>query len=146
MIIENQWCNIFEYGKMNSKKTIKIWTTVLVKECEGKTAAEQRAVILRLKGILKSKKRGYLLERIVRDALGAMNKLARFEIVLAHSQPAGAIAGLEDKLAERFDRGDEADIKVDPAIIGGFIAKTDQYLMDASIKGNLEQLKKIYQN
>jgi F-type H+-transporting ATPase subunit delta len=130
---------------MNSKKIIKIWTTVLVKECHGLTAAEQKAVILRLKEILKSKKKGYLLARIVRDALAAMKKLARFEIVLAHPIPAAAIDELEDKLADKFDRGDEADIKIDPAVIGGFIAKTDQYLMDASIKGNLEQLRKIYQ-
>jgi len=131
---------------MNSKKLIKIWTTVLVKECHGKAAAEQKAVILRLKEILKGKKKGYLLARIVGDALAAMKKLARFEIVLAHPIPAGAIGVLENKLADKFDRGDEADIKIDPAVIGGFIAKTDQYLMDASIKGNLEQLRKLYQN
>ncbi len=131
---------------MNSKKIIKIWTLALIKECAQKSAAEQKKAILRLKAILKEKKRGYLLERIVRDALGAMKKAARFEIVLARPQSAAMLEKLESGLAKRLDRDDDADIKIDPAIIGGFLAKTDQYLIDASVKGNLEQLKKTYQN
>jgi len=119
---------------------------VLIKECTGKTAAEQKSIMLRLKEILRSKKRGYLLQRIVRDALAAMKKQAKFEITLAHSQSDDAIKQLEDKLAARLDSGDEADIKIDPSIIGGFIAKTDQYLVDASVKGSLEQIKRIYKN
>jgi F0F1-type ATP synthase delta subunit len=130
---------------MNSKKTIKIWTMVLIKECAGKTAVEQKKIILRLKEILKSKKRDYLLQRIVRDALGAMKKQARFEITLAHPQAADAVGKLEKKLADGFGSDDEADVNIDPAIIGGFVAKTEQYLIDASVKGFLEQLKKIYQ-
>ncbi|MFZ3074234.1 MAG: F0F1 ATP synthase subunit delta [Minisyncoccales bacterium] len=130
---------------MNSKKTIKIWTMVLVKECAGKTAVEQKKIILRLKEILKSKKRGYLLRRIVRDALNAMKKQARFEITMAHSQSAEAVGKLKNRLAVRFGGDEDADVDIDPAIIGGFVAKTDHYLIDASVKGFLKQLKKSYQ-
>jgi len=130
---------------MNSKKAIKIWTTVLIKECDGKSAAEQKKIILRLKEVLRAKKREYLLKKIVENALNAMKKRARFEITLAHDQSEAVIEKLEDKLGDKFGKDDAADINIDPKIIGGFVAKTDEYLYDASVKGWLEQLKKNYQ-
>lgn len=129
---------------MNSKKAIKIWTAALIKECCGKTAAEQKKIILRLKEILKAKKRDYLLARIVLEALAEMKKMAKFEIVFAREQTAEVCAKLENKLARRLGAGEDADIKINPAIIGGFVAATDKYRIDASIKGQIEQLKKSY--
>jgi F0F1-type ATP synthase delta subunit len=35
-------------------------------------------------------------------------------------------------------------VKIDPLIVGGFIAATDKYLIDASIKGQLKQLGKNF--
>jgi len=80
---------------MNSKKAIKIWTAALIKECFGKSAAEQKKVILRLKEVLRAKKRDYLLGKIVSNALGEMKKRAKFEIVFAREQPAEVSAKLE---------------------------------------------------
>lgn len=130
---------------MNSKKAIKIWTIALIKECDGKSAAEQKRVILRLKEVLKAKKREYLLKKIVENALAAMKKQARFEITLAHGQSGAAVEKLEEKLGKKFGKEDTADINLDPGIIGGFVARTDEYLYDASVKGWLDQLKKNYQ-
>jgi F0F1-type ATP synthase delta subunit len=141
-------CRNFGEGKkktenMNSKKAIKIWTAVLIKECAGKTATEQKKMILRLKEILKAKKRDYLLPRIVTNALAEMKKQARFELVLAMPHAKETLSKLEDKLAGSLDVVDDADIKIDPAIIGGFVARTEQFLVDASIKGQIEQLRKL---
>ena len=129
---------------MNSKKAIKIWTAALIKECFGKSAAEQKKVILRLKEVLRGKKRDYLLEKIVSNALREMKKRAKFEIVFAREQSPEVCAKLEKILARRMENGENADVKIDPLIVGGFIAATDKYLIDASIRGQLEQLGKNF--
>jgi F0F1-type ATP synthase delta subunit len=129
---------------MNSKQLIKVWTRVLIKEAKGKTAAEQKKIFVRLYEILKNKKKEYLFAKILERVLVAMEKETKFEIVLAHEQPIEAVNRLEERLGKLLCvRG--ARVRTDPAIIGGFIAKSDQYLVDASVKGFLEQLKKIYQ-
>jgi len=131
---------------MDSKKAIKIWTAALIKECAGKTAVEQKKIILRLKEILKVQKRDYLLKKIVGNTLAQMKKQAKFEIILAREQSAEVVANLEKILAKQLDIGEDADVAIDPSIIGGFVAITDKYLIDASAKGYLEQLEKLYQN
>ena len=130
---------------MNSKQLIKIWTRVLIKEANGKTTAERKKIFVRLYEILKSKKKEYLFPKILERVLVSMEKEAKFEIVLAHEQPLEAVNKLEEKLGKLLCARD-AQVRTDPAIIGGFIAKTDQCLIDASIKGFLEQLKKLYQS
>jgi F0F1-type ATP synthase delta subunit len=129
---------------MNSKQLIKVWTRVLIKEAKGKTAAEQKKIFVRLYEILKNKKKEYLFAKILERVLVALEKEMKFEIVLAHEQPIEAVRRLEERLGKLLCARD-ARLRTDPAIIGGFIAKSDQYLVDASVKGFLEQLKKIYQ-
>ena len=116
----------------------------MIKECFGKSAAEQKKVILRLKEVLRAKKRDYLLGKIVSNALGEMKKRAKFEIVFAREQPAEVSAKLEKILGGRMENGEDADVRIDPSIVGGFIAATDKYLIDASIRGQLEQLGKNF--
>ncbi|MFZ3100447.1 MAG: F0F1 ATP synthase subunit delta [Minisyncoccales bacterium] len=128
---------------MNSKKAIKIWTAALVKECSGKSAGEQKKIILRLKEILGAQKRDYLLAKIVSSALEEMKKRAKFEITFAREHDLTMRARLEKKLAECLGASEDADIKINPSIIGGFVAATDGYRMDASIKGQIEKLKKL---
>lgn len=129
---------------MNSKKLVKIWKTVLVEECAQKTAAEQKKLILRLKEVLKSKKKDYLLACIVRGALAEMKKRAKFEIVFARKQSPEVVDKLEKKLSRGLDADEDADIEIDASLIGGFVALTDKYLVDASIKGQLDQLRKNF--
>ena len=129
---------------MNSKQLIKIWTRVLIEAFEGKSAAEQKKVFGRLKAILKSKKKEYLLRKIAENTIAAMKKETEFEIIMAHEQPLDTVNKLEEKLA-RILCAEDAQVRTDPALIGGFVAKTDQCLIDASVKGFLQQLKKIYQ-
>jgi F-type H+-transporting ATPase subunit delta len=131
---------------MNSKQTIKIWTRVLGETLEGKPAAEQKAVLSRLKEILEGKKKGYLLDEIIRRTSAAMARRKRLEITVAHAQSAETIDKLRKKLEKSFSEWAEVNTKVDPGIIGGFIAKTEQYILNASVKNQLDQLRKIYQN
>ena len=118
---------------------------MLAGACAGKTAAAQKKIFGRLKEILKGKKKEYLLPKIVENTLALMAKENRFEIVLAHEQSGESFNKLEERLARVLCAAD-AKMKIDAALIGGFIAKTDQCLIDASVKGKLEQLKKTYQS
>ena len=131
---------------MNSKRTIKIWTIVLAKACAGKTKAEQKAAILRLAEILESKKKGYLLAKIIERTLVGMSKQKKLEITIAHAQTDETIEKLKKNIAKRLDGWEEVETKINPGIIGGFIARTEQCLLDASVKNQLEQLRKRYES
>ena len=72
-----------------------------------------------------------------------MKKRAKFEITFAREHDLTMRARLEKKLAECLGASEDADIKINPSIIGGFVAATDGYRMDASIKGQIEKLKKL---
>jgi F0F1-type ATP synthase delta subunit len=131
---------------MNSKQTILIWTRVLVEACLEKTATEQKKIILRLEEILKRKKKEYLLPRIIKKAFAIMEGRSKMELTLAHSQSPETIDKLTKKLAKHFDGWDEIKTAVDTGIIGGFVAKTEEYIFNASVRNYLDQLKKKYGN
>jgi F0F1-type ATP synthase delta subunit len=130
---------------MNSKQSIKIWSRVLTEACEGKPAAEQKKAVKRLEEILKAKKKGYLLPVIAANAFGEIENKSKFDIVMAHPQSPELVEKLKKKIAKRFGSGADAKVAVDPKLIGGFVAKSSQYLLDASVKNHLQQLKKIYE-
>lgn len=130
---------------MNSKQAVKIWSRVLAEACDGKTAAEQKKTVARLAEILKAKKKGYLLAEIVKNAFAALEDKNRLEITLAHPQSDELVRSLGKKIAAKFRDGRDTAVAVNPAIIGGFTAKSSQYLLDASVKSRLEKLKKTFE-
>ena len=131
---------------MNSKQTIKIWSRVLMEAGADKSVAEQKKIIHRLGEILKSKKKDYLLEKIVNNALTSIENQSKLEITLARSQSQEFTNELAKKISAKLGANAAAKISIDPSLIAGFCAKTSQYIFNASIKNNLEQLKKTYTN
>lgn len=117
----------------------------MTEACEGKPAAEQKKAVKRLEEILKAKKKGYLLPVIAANAFGEIENKSKFDIVMAHPQSPELVEKLKKKIAKRFGSGADAKVAVDPKLIGGFVAKSSQYLLDASVKNHLQQLKKIYE-
>lgn len=93
----------------------------MIKEANGKTIAERKKIFVRLYGILKGKKKEYLFPKILERVLVSMEKEAKFEIILAHEQPLEAVNKLEEKLGKLLCVRD-AQVRTDPAIIGGFVA------------------------
>lgn len=131
---------------MNSKQLIKIWSRVLVEACEGKNLAEQKKIIARLGTILKAKKKEHLLAQIVKNAFEIIEAETKLEITLAHPQSAEFIDKLKKKIAGKFEGNGAVEVAVSPSIIGGFKVKSSQYILDASVKSYLEQLRKNYEN
>jgi F0F1-type ATP synthase delta subunit len=129
---------------MNSKKVIAIWSKALVALLEGKAGAEQKKTIERLALLLKQKKKTYLLSPILDRTDEQLKKRNRLQLIVAHDLPKDATSHLEKRLASHFGGANAAQVCVDPDLIGGFVARTQDCLIDASIKNFLTELKHHY--
>jgi F-type H+-transporting ATPase subunit delta len=84
----------------------------------------------------------YLMALAYRDIYRKENNISQVRITTAVELPAGEM----DKLRGVVERAVKAssleyDYVVDPTIIGGFIIDVDSTRMDASVSGELEQLR-----
>ena len=69
----------------------------------------------------------------------AKQKEGMVELELTTARP--LTASLKEMISDLFAKKVELTEKVDPTLIGGFVAKTHDMIMDASIKGRLNQFK-----
>lgn len=129
---------------MKSVKIISIWTRVLAEVLDGKTASERKRLISKLEEILKLKKKEYLLPKILHNTLEIFTRRKRLELTLARDHSADTVDALKRKLSGYFGKEKIVEVTVDGNIIGGFIAKTEDYIVDASVKKFLNQLHNIY--
>lgn len=64
----------------------------------------------------------------------------------ARLRTAVPVPGLEDRisklLSERFGGGFELESGVDPSLIGGYVVELDDYTLDASVKHQLDTLRR----
>ena len=79
----------------------------------------------------------YLMALAYRDIYRKENNISQVRITTAVELPAGEM----DKLRAVKASSLEYDYVVDPTIIGGFIIDVDSTRMDASVSGELEQLR-----
>ena len=84
----------------------------------------------------------YLMALAYRDIYRRENHISMVRITTAMELPEAEIAKLKGVVERNFrDSTFEYDIKVDPAIIGGFVIDVDSTRMDASVSNELEQLR-----
>ena len=74
--------------------------------------------------------------------LDAHRGIEHAEVLTALSLDEGDKQRLSSKLGELVRRKVIVDARVDPAIIGGFKARVDDMLIDASVRNRLESLRK----
>lgn len=67
--------------------------------------------------------------------------LLRADVTAASELDDKALERIRDYVRETFHCDTELHVKIDPALIGGFILDIEHDRMDASIKGRLEKLK-----
>ena len=77
-------------------------------------------------------------ENFANEKLG----IVRAEIISATELDGETVRKIETKIEELFGKKPEISIKLDPSLIGGFIVKVADKVIDASIKTQLENLKK----
>ena len=68
-------------------------------------------------------------------------KKKEVSLTVARKIDEDAFAQIKAKINEVFGKEKETKIKIDENIIGGFLVKSRDYLIDASIKGMLNKLR-----
>jgi F0F1-type ATP synthase delta subunit len=128
---------------MKNKKIITIWARLLMQTLDGKEVAQQIAILERVGAVLSAKKKDYLLPKIVEMVSEGFKKRAQLEITFARAQEEQTLQQIKRQLA---GIGKKKTIMVveNPDIIGGFVAKTEDYIINASIADYLDQLRRQY--
>jgi len=68
--------------------------------------------------------------------------IVKAEIVSAVEMDEETLSRIKEKIENLFGKEAEITVKLDPSLIGGFIVKVADKVLDASIKTQLEMLKK----
>jgi F-type H+-transporting ATPase subunit delta len=69
-------------------------------------------------------------------------RLLPVEVTSAVALDEDTIAGIGDRVGEQTDRKVELSSRVDPDILGGIVLRVGNSILDASIRGRLNQLRK----
>ena len=128
---------------MKNKKIITTWARALTQIFDGQSASDRQKTLMRVQAVLAQKKKDYLLPKILEAVINDIQKRDRLEIIFAREQDKETVEKIMVKLAA-VGKGKEAAVRTDEAIIGGFVAKTRDYIVNASIKDYLDQLKRQY--
>ena len=112
---------------------------VILAVCEGKLGAEGANLV----GLLSENKRLNLLPEIVQlfEAMKATQEgVLEAHVTTAFELSAAQMAGLLAKLETKFGRKISATQSVDKELIGGVVIQVGDEVMDASVRGGLENL------
>ncbi len=131
---------------MNSQKTILSWTKALVQSLDGKPKKERGEIFKRLVRSLAEKKKNYLLPRILKKAENIVSRRNKIELTLSRGQSPVLAAIIKKKLQKTFGEDKEIEIKEDEGTIGGFRARSENFLIKATVKDFLDLLKEKYQH
>ena len=77
-------------------------------------------------------------EQFVNERLG----IVKAEIISAMELDEEVLKKIKEKIEQLFGKKAEVSVKLDPSLIGGFVVKVADKVLDASIKHQLEELKK----
>lgn len=84
----------------------------------------------------------YLMALAYRDLYRSENKISQVRIITAAELPEAEMKKLHEVVEKSFkDTTFEYTTEVDPEIIGGFVIDVDSVRMDASVSGELAQLR-----
>ena len=67
----------------------------------------------------------------------------RVRLTIAHDLPENVLNSISEKLKDLLGKDVILDVKINPEILGGFVATTNSLLIDGSIKNNLIKLLKV---
>ncbi len=120
------------------EKKVELAKTVISKV---KPSSELKKVLLLLAekdrlGLIKDFESEF--ESFVNARLGKL----KAEIVSAEELAAETVEKIRETMEKVFEKKVEVETKIDPSIIGGFIVKVGDKVLDASVKTQIERLKK----
>ncbi len=83
-----------------------------------------------------------ILKALDKFILESKNQV-HLELILACKHPKSIIEKIEEKIKDILKKDLEIEMKIDAEILGGFVARTENFLIDGSIKHNLVRLINI---
>jgi F0F1-type ATP synthase delta subunit len=125
---------------MQSKNQAKMLAEILFSATENKSEEQKQEIAQKFLKALKIKKKVYLLPQILKE-LQKISKKDEIELTFSREIQDEDIKRTEEKLKSVFGKEKVFKIKTDKHLISGFVAKTNNYLIDASISGVLEKMK-----
>jgi F0F1-type ATP synthase delta subunit len=125
---------------MQTENQAKILAEILFSATENKSEQQQQEIAQNFLKVLKNKKKIYLLPQILKE-LKKISKKDEIELTFSREIQDEDIKRTEEKLRSIFGKEKIFKIKTDKRLISGFVAKTNNYLIDASISGVLEKMK-----
>ncbi|MFA5249561.1 MAG: F0F1 ATP synthase subunit delta [Candidatus Paceibacterota bacterium] len=108
---------------------------------EGKDEGGQKQTARNFLEVVARKKKTYLLPKILKE-LEMIEKESEAVLVLARDLDQGAKEEIEENLKVKLGRDKKFKVEIDQSIIGGFKAKTNNFLIDSSIKTIIENIRK----
>jgi F0F1-type ATP synthase delta subunit len=129
---------------MITEKEILIWANTLFLALEGKTMEEKRRILQKLIKIFKNRKKEHLLPRILKRFELICLKRKNVELYFAREQSEDLVEEIKKNIFRRFGRDKNIEIKINKDLIGGFRIKAYNFLIEATIKDFLNELKSYY--
>src|SRR4030042_5197296 len=126
---------------MKNEKIISIWSKSLLAAQENKTNEEAQKVLTSMVSILKKQKKEHLLPEILEKAKNILQRKTRVELSLGKEHNSEAILSIKNKLLDFFGKDKEIEVNINKELIGGFRVKSEKFLVKASIKVFLNELK-----
>lgn len=77
------------------------------------------------------------------DEILLKDNRVKVQLTIAHEHPQKVLESISKVIKNVLKKEIELTIKIDSAIIGGFVAQTESLLIDGSIRNNLAKLKKV---
>jgi len=118
---------------------IKKLVETLILLTRGKSDKEKQEIVRVFLKLLAEKNQLHLLPAILKE-IKREEKKQKIELILARN--------FEQEFLQKIERGvkktlgeKEIKLRIEPEIIGGFLAKDENYLIDGSIKGILNNFK-----
>lgn len=121
------------------RKTQKL-AKILISLSENKSQQEKEEIVKNFLEVLKQKKKIPLLSKILKEVKREIKK-KEVQLTVARKLDEDAFAQIKAKIIKVFGKEKETKIKIDENIIGGFLVKSRDYLIDASIKGMIDKIR-----
>lgn len=114
---------------------------ILFLAVKGKTSGEKKRIIKNLVAFLREKRKIYLLPRILESYQEYLKRKSGF-LVFSREIDKKTIEKLKKVFKDILEESEAVEIKINKTLIGGFMLKTENFLVDASIKELLEKYSK----
>ncbi len=123
------------------KNEAKIFAKAFVAALAGKNENGQKKIAKNFLEVVARKKKTYFLPKILKE-LELIEKENEAVLVLARNLDQRAVEEIKENLRIKLGKDKKFKVEIDQSIIGGFKAKTNNFLIDSSIKTIIENIRK----